>query len=490
LVTDYSRALRLAEEVTGREPSELERHLSAQTVSVSVDAELPGALDAARRFVSTRARMPGRVFVEPEGLSTADRDDLVNVARTVRHDAIADEHDSPVAEVRFALTDTPGAIRAVPDGYGAHVASDGTVPLEQHRTPNALGAAFAATLAATEVFKVVVEVPGTRAARHPYLSFCPVALSPDLTLAPNLPESLEIDIALIGLGAVGSASASVLGQLPISGRVLLVDRERFAPENLATYSLGGEADAGSRVWKVDVAARAMTRFDVTRITEPAESLPRRIDGGEIQWPSIVLSGLDSVEARHETQRLWPGFLIDSATGDTMVGIHVAEPDRPCLICFFPPRNHGPSAAERLAAATGLSVGRAARGDNPLTEEDLVGLSDGQRALLTPHLGKAVCGLADTFGLTTMEANDYRPAIPFASQQAAYLGVGRLLAHLLDFKREENFVQYDVLRGPALATVEQREADATCYCSERQDTISKVRELRRQPRGSQPGATRS
>jgi ThiF family len=481
LVTDYSRVLRLAEEVTGGEPSELERHLSAQTVSVFVDAELPGALDAARRFVSTRARMPGRVFVDPEGLRATDRDDLMNIARTVRRDAIADEHDSFVAEVRFALTVTPGAIRAVPDGHGAQVASNESVSLEQQRSPNALGAAFAAALAATEVFKVALEVPETRAARHPYLSFCPVALSSDLTLAPELPHSLEIDVALIGLGAVGSATASVLGQLPLSGRVLLVDRERFAPENLATYSLGCEEDAANRCWKVDLAARAMAGFDVTRMTEPAESLPRRIDGGEIEWPSIVLSGLDSVEARHATQRLWPDLLIDSATGDTMVGLHVAEPDRPCLICFFPPRTDGPSAAERLAEATGLSVGRAARGDNPLTEEDLDGLSENQRAILVQHLGKPVCGLADALGLTTMEANDYRPAIPFASQQAAYLGVGRLLAHLLDFRRDDNFIQYDVLRGPARATIEPRPGDAACYCNERQDTIGQVRDLRRELR---------
>ena len=286
---------------------------------------------------------------------------------------------------------------------------------------------------------------------------------------PDLPPTFEVDLALAGLGAVGSATASVLGELSVSGRALLIDRERFASENLATYSLGTESDTVSRPWKVDLAADVLGRFELTRTTEPVQTLPLRIDDGEIPWYPIVLSGLDSIEARHAVQRLWPDLLIDSATGETMVGIHVARPIQPCLVCHLPGRTGGPSAPERLAAATGISVARAARGDNPLTEDDLAGLSDGQRAMLAPHLGKPVCGLATAFGLTHFDANGYRPAIPFASQQAAHLGVGRLLAHLLGLDRPYNFVQYDVFRGPALATIEVLPGDPGCYCSEWRQT---------------------
>ena len=35
---------------------------------------------------------------------------------------------------------------------------------------------------------------------------------------------------------------------------------------------------------------------------------------------------------------------------------------PCLICLFPADRSGPSAAERLAQITGLSLERAMRGD--------------------------------------------------------------------------------------------------------------------------------
>ncbi len=477
-MTDYSRALRLAEGVTGRSASELERHLSAQTVMVSADPQLPGALSAAKRLVTTLARMPSQLLIDGDTVSVEQRDHLVSEALDIRRTAIAPPDAEPAAYVHFGLDAPRGAIRAVPDGYGAHIAGDSAAALRQHRPANALGAALAAALAATEVFKVVAKVPGSRAARHARLSFCPVALDDDVVRAPELPSSLQVNLGLVGLGAVGSAFASILAELPVGGDVLLVDRERFAPENVATYSLGGEDAARARTWKVDLAADALRNFTITRSTEPVESLPREIDAGQRAWPPIILSGLDSIVARHATQRLWPELLIDAATGDTMVGIHVAKPDRPCLMCFLPPRHGGPSAAERLAAATGLPVARVVRGDNPLTEDDLADLTPGQRSMLEPHLGKPVCGLAEAFGLSGIESNGYLPAIPFAAQQAACLGVGRLIAHLLGVERPDNFVQYDVFRGPMLGTVDKRSRNKDCYCTERQATITRVRELRR------------
>jgi len=474
-MSDFSRPLAIAEMVAGRRASELERQLSDQVVSISVDDDLPGAIAAATLLAETLARMPGQLAVPREA---GYADDVLGAAAAVRPSALADRSAQPSVHVAFAGDASPGVLRVVPDGYGAHVASDPDASIHQRRAANALGVTLAASLAATEVFKVVASVPASRATLHRHLSFCPVSLGDDVSVTPDLPGAPRVDIGLVGLGAVGSASALILGRLPLHGSAVLVDRERFALENLATYSLGGAADATAQPWKVDLAAEAMRNLVVARSTEPVEALPVEIDSGARQWPSIVLSGLDSIAARHAAQRIWPDLLIDAATGETMVGIHVAEPNQPCLMCFLPPRQDGPSAAERLAAATGLPVGRAARGDNALTESDLAGLTRVQRQLLAPHLGKPVCGLADALGLSGLESDGYLPAIPFAAQQAACLGVGRLIAQLLGVERTDNIVQYDVFRGPKLATIEHQGPRAGCYCGERQSTIAHVRELRR------------
>jgi hypothetical protein len=90
----------------------------------------------------------------------------------------------------------------------------------------------------------------------------------------------------------------------------------------------------------------------------------------------------------------------------------------------------------------------------------------------------VCGLANALGLTDVESDGYEPAIPFVAQQAACLGVGRLLAHLLGDTRAVNFVQYDAFRGPEHATIDQRLGIPGCYCTERGETIERVRVMRR------------
>jgi hypothetical protein len=158
-------------------------------------------------------------------------------------------------------------------------------------------------------------------------------------------------------------------------------------------------------------------------------------------------------------------------------VHTLDLNATCLICHLPPRTSGPSSTERLATATGPPIALLNRGDNELTDADLAPLTEEQRTLLRPHIGKPICGLAQAIGLTGIDSSGYQPAIPFAAQQAAALGVGRLIAHVLNVPRPDNLVQYDTFRGPLNTTVETRERLPGCYCQERATTIDRVREMR-------------
>jgi hypothetical protein len=228
-----------------------------------------------------------------------------------------------------------------------------------------------------------------------------------------------------------------------------------------------------------MARQALPHFDVTPFRQPVADLPAAIDGGDVPWFPIVLTALDTAAARRDAQRLWPDRLIDAGTGDTMLGIHDHQHGcGPCLICFFPTDRSGPSAAERLADATGLSLERAQRGDDPLTTEDLAQLTAAQRHTLAPHLGKPVCGLAQAIGLTGLGADGYQPSIPFVSLQAACLAVGRLIASQLDLHPPGNLVQYDGLVGPQAATIEDMRQHPDCGCVTRSSIVEQVRRQRR------------
>jgi hypothetical protein len=190
--------------------------------------------------------------------------------------------------------------------------------------------------------------------------------------------------------------------------------------------------------------------------------------------------MDNVEARYDVQRLWPRVLIDGGTGDTMLGFYDATwrsgRSGPCLMCFLP-RNGSSSALDHLAEITGLSVERLARGDDRLTEDDLIGLSDKERDKLLPYLGTNVCGLAQALGLTELESDGYQPAVPFVSLQAACLSVGRLISILLGLHDQRNLIQYDTLIGPIMATTEQLNPSPNCYCQERSGIVQAVRTAR-------------
>ena len=383
--------------------------------------------------------------------------------------------DHATVRVHIGTESGGGAIRLVPDGYGAHVVGWRGAIVRPHRAGNPVGAIYTAALGAAEIFKYTANFVRGRRVLHGHLQFCPVTLSTDLACAPGLDGVISLDLAIVGLGAIGTGIALILSELNADGRILAVDRQRFARENVGTYSLGGPSEAAATPWKADLVAGVLTAFDVTPFRGPVEEFVRSVDAGDVRWPRFVLTALDTAEARREAQRLWPDRLIDAATGDTMLGLcdHVHGVD-PCLMCVFPVRRDEPSGTELLAEWLGLPPELLASGDTVLEQYHLAGLSKEQRERLESHLGKPVCGLAQAVGLTELEAQGYMPSVPFVSLQAACLSVGRLIAQQVGLTPHANFVQYDGLIGPQAATIEKMRQRPDCYCSGRAKTIEVVR----------------
>ncbi len=477
--SEHSRALLLATQVTGGSTSQLERRLDRSMVAISVDAEMPQSELAARVLITTLRRGPGHLVLIRDRLPTRIVDALLaacaavdptrplRVARRAPDDLTARVHVGP---------SLPGqGIRVVPDGCGAHLVGARTAVIRPARAGNALGAIYAAALGAGEVFKHTARVVTRRRVVHRHLRFCPVTLSTDLSRSPALQGPMLLGLALIGIGAIGTGIVLILSELDAAGTILAVDRQRYALENRGTYALGGTAEAESAPWKVDLAQQTLPRFDVIPFPEPVDALVKAIDSGRAPWLPLVLTALDSAEARRDAQRLWPDRLIDAATGDTMLGLcdHRHGVD-PCMMCAFPVRRDEPSGVERVAERLGLPVELLASAETVLTEHHLAGLTESQRSRLTPHLGKPMCGLARAVGLTELDADGFMPSIPFVSLQAACLSVGRLLATHLDVDTPGNFVQYDSLIGPQTASIETMRKWQGCGCTTRARAIETVR----------------
>lgn len=471
---ENSRTLRLGAEVSGESEATLLGGLNAFRVSVGVDNH-PDCVATAEILVDTLRRLPIQLEIDHQNVSSDAAAFLISRAASINPRlGIRTETGSGAFSVYVGRGGHAPQLRGVPSRHGAHL-SVGDEALPVPAPASALGHMTCAALLAGEVFKSAAHVLPGRRIDHQRLSWCPVTLSTDPDSCDPVPQD-DLELALVGLGAVGTATARILAALPFGGSVLLVDPERFAPENLETYSIGNEEAARSEPWKTDLVASAFTRMEASVFRGPVERLVEAIDRGDARWPRITLSGLDSATARRETQRLWPDRLIDGATGGTMCGLHDVEFARggACLMCLFPRRTEGPSSTERLASLTGLPPEVLRYGDQPLTEKHLSALAPEKAASLRPLVGKPVCGLAEAVGLTALPVDDYQPAVPFVSQQAACLVVGRLVADLLGISRRPRFVQYDCLIGPQAATMETRPPSRDCFCQQRARIVDQVR----------------
>lgn len=501
-----SRVVRLGASVTGRSELDLHAALDNSLTIVSIDTRLEGAAESATILVSSLARMPGQICLVNDGANIsrymlgklADtclwvRPDQTLTVATTMTEAASITATTGATHVHVGLEQcrdqvcadfSRSCIRVVPDGYGAHLVRDGDV--DQRRPPYATGHMLAAAFGAGEAFAVAADIATDPATRRAVTSFCPVTLSDDVTAAPDLPAGTEINSALLGLGAVGTAAAVILAGMGLTGSLLIADRQRFEEENIGTYSLGTAADAEAKTHKVDLAAELLRpHFDIREHRGDIADLPARVDADELPWPNIVLSAVDSVEARHQVQRLWAEHHIDVGTGSTTVGLHHARAKGACLQCFFPIRTDGPTPEQRLATQLGIDSHALGR-DELWTDEEIAALPASADPRLATLVGKPKCATANLLGLTALPgAADYRPSVPFVSQQAACLLVGRLIAELVSPSQFEagyapprtNFAQYDTLLGPRWADLEGRDPSAGCYCQQRSLIIARVRDYR-------------
>jgi hypothetical protein len=475
-VLEHSRGVLFASQVSETPPGELYAHLNDAVVGVSLEPDLPGAVPTARFLLQTLRRLPVKLRLDPNGLSAPLIADLVAAVNSIdpsRSVAVSNVGTTTCA-VHVGVERRGKAIRAVPEGHGGHLVVDPDIELSPTRPPSGLGVVFTASLATTELFKDAAVVQERRVRRLPITSFCPVSLSSDLEAAPDLPTETTVQLALLGVGAVGTAVVSILSQLPISGAILLADRQTFARENIGTYSQGGVQDIGRS--KIELAVEHLDNWDIHSHFGDVDELPRLIDEGTFPWPDVVINALDSSEARHSGQRLWSSRLIDVGTSYAVVGLRDLIPEGPCLQCVLPLRKSGSSSLEQLAEITGLDVGYIAV-DAPLELEAILNLPPEQRSRLEPLVGTPRCGLASAFGWSSLDSGGYQPSIPFVAQQAACLAIGRLVAHLTAVSTVQTEVLYDTLLGPGQLHVEALRSNPDCYCQVHAQRIEAIRRSR-------------
>lgn len=99
---------------------------------------------------------------------------------------------------------------------------------------NPLACMLAASFGVTEVFKRVYGVPAHKAAPMVDGAFSLFELSSEFSdFGPALPPEIALpNTLLLGAGAIGNALVLLLSQLPLTGRMLVLDKQTFGPRKL------------------------------------------------------------------------------------------------------------------------------------------------------------------------------------------------------------------------------------------------------------------
>jgi hypothetical protein len=174
-------------------------------------------------------------------------------------------------------------IVAVPDGTGGLITA----------------ALAAASLGVSEVFKRLLSLGGDQGVPFEGVSFNLFSYQPgDEDPGPAVDRPMDLDILVVGAGAIGSGLVGALSGLEITGRVRITDRVVYASEYLGTCQLVGPAGLGRA--KPEVAAEALRSAGIADQgrRETISDCRQRVSRGR---PAVILNGMDNIDARHEIQ---------------------------------------------------------------------------------------------------------------------------------------------------------------------------------------------
>lgn len=369
------------------------------------------------------------------------------------------------------------------NGWLARVSSGGTDLPNAHGIANPISALAAASLGSSEVFKRLLHLKPERGKLLDGMAFSLFTFgASEVDPGPRLPAQLVIAPVVVGAGAIGNGIVAALSQLPIFGRVTIVDRQMFGPENLGTSLLLGPDDVGKPKALVAASALRGAGLNARGYHEDVATFGARL-GSELPHPCIVLTGLDNVEVRHAVQDLWPDVVIDGAIGNfgCQVSLHPWGEDVACLRCLF--RQPAGESAERVASRiTGLHAVRLGSAEELLTEEDVLAAPSDKQRWLRERVGRPICSIVQEGVAQALSAeqqrDEFSPSVPFVACLSACMVVSEMVKVAAGWSTPlEPRFQFDVLRGPAFGQFYPQGRRADCLCVTRRRNIDTWRQTR-------------
>ncbi|MBI3894360.1 MAG: hypothetical protein HY313_00365 [Acidobacteria bacterium] len=371
------------------------------------------------------------------------------------------------------------------NGWVARVSSGSALLPPECDQHNPVGALGAASFGVSEVFKRLVGLRPERGSMFDRMQFSfydysvdPSNLGPILLPELHLPPTL-----LAGGGAIGNGIALLVSQFNLIGKIWVLDRQAFGPENLGTCVMLGPN--GVESLKAEYLSAELCdpgRLHAIPLTGEIAAVKHAF-GRTVPFPVLVLAGFDNVSARHRLQELWPDWLIDGGISDfgVQVSAHYWGRSVGCLKCQFVEEVHTDHTT-LAAELTGLRPERLASPEDVIRSEDVEAAPSERREQLQRNVGKKICSVVSEAAIKSISSagarNRFSPSVPFVACASAALVFSKALRLLLEGRDDAppRFV-FDILTGPAGGVELFEKAKATCDCVRRASIIERWRQER-------------
>ena len=367
------------------------------------------------------------------------------------------------------------------NGWLARVSSSSKPLASQCSQPNPLGALAAASFGVAEVFK------RTALKREFFDLFDRLTFSCfDFSVGgedpgPPLPASVQLPPTLfLGQGAIGNANVLLAGQLPLRGKALLFDKDRYGKENLGTCVLLGREGAARHVpkaeWNRAHLRAAGSGIDAEYLCDDIERAKLAVE----PYLALVINGLDQVEPRHAAQDLWPDAIVDGALRRFQCQFVAYDHDAgfACLRCLFE-LSAGRNPLEVQAELTGLSA-VALAADEVIGDGHIAAAPEDKRAFLESKRGQkaGAVGCARAIEMAHMFADrmkeGFAPSVPFVATMTGVLVMSEMARRLMGMATTVHRFQFDMLVGPEGGSKINEKANPECRCQTRKGPIEKQR----------------
>jgi len=355
-------------------------------------------------------------------------------------------------------------------------------------TKNPLTAIFIAGFVVGEVFKLLVKDYITVDFKEEFIyDFITHGKDNQPVIYPQLPPYFNLNLTLIGCGAIGQAIVFALNQFELRGRLSFIDPDRIDESNKQRYLLGFNENIGinkARFLSKVLINNKNNLLTTREFCHPYE-IAITIQESLFDMKDVIVS-VDNKRTRLNVQAALPKYIwntwTDTAQGTLRYGIgkHDFKNEFECLACSYYPEGSIPSQIELNAKILGMNqqelIHRMAQ-NNQITEGDLkyffenFNLNQMQLVKIKKLIGKPFSdifhGDCGVFSVKISEKHEITPATHVPVLAGTYAVIQYILDHLeiSNGKRIESVAEFDAFSYPSEDCLIKKRRNQNCICND-------------------------